>query len=50
MKKKYFSPCSEILSVQTVQLFATSVKPTTTDSSEPDFDNEKPVEWGEIEF
>ena len=50
MKKTYISPCTEIFSVQMVQLFATSVRPTTTDSSETDFDKEKQTEWGEIEF
>ena len=50
MKKEYLKPSFESLSVETVQLFAVSTRPTTVDSSESDFKEEKGIEWGEVEF
>lgn len=50
MKKEYLKPSFESLSVETVQLFAVSTRPTTVDSSESDFKEEKRIEWGEVEF
>ena len=50
MKKEYLKPSFESLSVETVKLFAVSTRPTTVDSSESDFKEEKGIEWGEVEF
>ena len=50
MKKEYLKPSFESLSVETVQLFSVSTRPTTVDSSESDFKEEKGIEWGEVEF
>ena len=50
MKKEYLKPSFESLSVETVQLFPVSTRPTTVDSSESDFKEEKGIEWGEVEF
>ena len=47
-KGAYISPNFVVLSVST--FLCTSVKPTTTDSSEPDYKDEEEKDWGEIEF
>ncbi|MBF1056007.1 MAG: hypothetical protein HXL33_06910 [Prevotellaceae bacterium] len=49
-KSLYISPNCELLSVSTIGFICTSVEPTTTNSTETDFDDEKKKEWGEIEF
>ena len=49
-KSLYISPSCEYLSVNTFGFFCTSVEPTTTGSTEPDFKDEERKEWGEIEF
>ncbi len=49
-KSLYVSPSCEYLSVNTFGFFCTSVEPTTTGSTEPDFKDEERKEWGEIEF
>ncbi len=49
-KGAYISPNFVVLSVSTFHFLCTSVKPTTTDSSEPDYKDEEEKDWGEIEF
>ena len=40
-KSLYISPNCELLSVSTIGFICTSVEPTTTNSTETDFDDEK---------
>ena len=50
MKKDYIHPSCELLLLEALDFFCTSTHPTTSGSSEPDYDNEEEKEWGEIEF
>lgn len=50
MKKPYIHPSCKLLLVESLNFYCTSVHPTTTGSSEPDYNGEEQKEWGEMEF